>query len=164
MRLRDHPMIEVTRAVSCSPERAWEIVTDITLPTAVDGELQSVAWQDDADAVALGARFTGENQNEQFGTWTTVSEVVDLEPGRRWVWSVGPGHGDAWAYWGFEVDPSRQGALVRQWGRLGDGESAFAAFAAAQPEKEGRIIDYRLGIWRAGMEANLDEVARRAEA
>ncbi|CAM3834506.1 SRPBCC family protein [Tsukamurella strandjordii] len=160
MRLRDNPIIEVTRKLTCSPEQAWALVTDIALPTRADGELQRAEWLDGATGVALGARFRGHNANGELGEWTTESEVIDVEDGRRWVWSVGPeGGGEPWATWGFEVDPARDGAVVRQWARIGDGTSPFAAFVAAQPEKEARIIDFRLGIWRAGMEANLAALA-----
>ncbi len=162
MRLRDNPIIEVTRKLPCTPQRAWELVTDIALPTAAEGELQRVEWLDGADAVAEGARFRGYNRSDELGEWHTDAVITEVEPGRRWVWSVCVGEGAPWATWGFEVDPAREGALVRQWARVGDGASPFAAFVAAQPEKEARIIDYRLGVWRAGMEANLDELARRA--
>ncbi|KXP00120.1 SRPBCC family protein [Tsukamurella pseudospumae] len=161
MRLRDNPTVEVSRVLNCSPEQAWEFVTDIALPTIVDGELERAEWLDGATGVAEGARFRGYNSNEQLGQWTTDSVVVEVEDGRRWVWAVGPEGAAPWATWGFEVDPSRQGAIVRQWARVGDGASPFAAVVAAQPEKEGRIVDYRLGVWRAGMEANLDELVRR---
>ncbi|WP_461166836.1 SRPBCC family protein [Tsukamurella serpentis] len=161
MRLRDNPTVEVTRTLNCSPARAWDLVTDITLPTGVDGELRRVEWLDGATGVVEGARFRGYNRNEQLGEWTTDSVVVEVEDGRRWVWAVGPRDSEPWATWGFEVDPSRQGAVVRQWARFGDGASPFAAAVATQPEQEGRIVAYRLGVWRAGMEANLAELARR---
>ncbi|ADG80576.1 Cyclase/dehydrase OS=Tsukamurella paurometabola (strain ATCC 8368 / DSM / CCUG 35730 / CIP 100753/ JCM 10117 / KCTC 9821 / NBRC 16120 / NCIMB 702349 /NCTC 13040) OX=521096 GN=Tpau_4005 PE=4 SV=1 [Tsukamurella paurometabola] len=160
MRLRDNPVIEVTRKLACTPEQAWALVTDISLPTRTDGELQRVEWLDGAERVALGARFRGYNRNDQLGEWATDAEVIEVEEGRRWVWSVGPeGGGEAWTSWGFEVDPSRDGALVRQWGRVGDGASPFRAFVAAHPEREARIIEYRLDLWRTAMEANLAALA-----
>ncbi|MGB3302456.1 SRPBCC family protein [Gordonia sp. (in: high G+C Gram-positive bacteria)] len=162
MRLRDNPIIQVSRNLPCTPEQAWALVTDIALPTQVDGELQRAEWIDGADGVAPGARFRGFNASDAMGEWTTLSEVVDFEDGRRWVWSVGPDSADtagaSWATWGFEVDPTRDGCVVRQFARAGDGDSPFAAVVAATPEKEGRIIDYRLNVWRQGMEANLDAV------
>lgn len=162
MRLRDNPIIEVSRRIACTPERAWELVTDIGLPTAAAGELQRVEWLDGAAGVEVGARFRGYNRSDDLGEWHTDCVVVDVEDGRRWVWAVGPNGEEPWATWGFEVDPTRDGALVRQWARIGDGASPFAGFVAAQPDKEARIIDFRLGVWRAAMEANLDELARRA--
>jgi len=158
MRLRDNPTVEVSRKVACSPERAWELVTDITLPTRVDGELQRVEWLDGASEVAPGARFRGYNENAELGQWQTDATIVDVEDGRRWVWSVGPADAEPWAYWGFEVDPARDGSIVRQWAKIGDGDSPFAGFVAAAPDKEARIIEGRLAVWRAGMESNLDGI------
>lgn len=162
MRLRDNPIIEVSRVLPCTPERAWELVTDIELPTTVEGELQSVEWLDGATAVAEGARFRGHNRNRDIGEWTTVATVTEVDEGRRWVWSVGITD-EAFTSWGFEVSPARDGGTtVRQWGRIGNGDSPFSAFIAKHPEREAEIIDYRLGVWRTAMEANLDELARRA--
>lgn len=164
MRLRDNPIVEVSRKLSCSPERAWELVTDIALPTRAEGELQRVEWLDGADRVAVGARFRGYNRNNELGDWATDSVITEVEDGRRWVWSVGATGSPGWATWGFEIDPARDGSLVRQWARIGNAESPFATFVASQPEKEGRIIEYRLRIWQSGMEANLECLARESIA
>ncbi|MFC0316272.1 SRPBCC family protein [Gordonia phosphorivorans] len=159
MRLRDNPIIEVSRKLDCTPERAWELVTDITLPTSADGELFAAEWLDDADAVAVGARFVGHNRNDTLGEWSTTSVITEVEDGRRWVWSVGPEDAQPWAVWGFEVEPAREGSIVRQWARFGAGDSPLRGFIDAQPEKEARIISGRMAVWQAGMEANLDVVA-----
>ncbi|GAA4744342.1 SRPBCC family protein [Gordonia alkaliphila] len=159
MRLRDNPIIEVSRKLDCTPEQAWALVTDIALPTRADGELVGVEWLDDADAVAVGARFAGHNRNEVLGEWTTTSVVTEVEDGRRWVWSVGTDDAEPWALWGFEVDPAREGVVVRQWGRFGPGDSPLRGMIAAQPEKEARIIAGRMAVWQAGMEANLAALA-----
>ncbi|MFT3661181.1 MAG: SRPBCC family protein [Gordonia sp. (in: high G+C Gram-positive bacteria)] len=155
MRLRDNPTVEVTRPLDCSPERAWELVTDIELPVRAAGELQGIEWLDGATAVAVGARFRGRNSNDALGEWHTVSTVIEVEEGRRWVWAVGPDDDEPWAYWAFEVEPARDGCLVRQWARIGDGRSPLAGFVERMPEKEGRIVQQRLEVWRRGMAANL---------
>ncbi|MDV2474800.1 SRPBCC family protein [Rhodococcus zopfii] len=163
MRLRDTPTVEVTRRLSCGPERAWELVTDIELPTRTDGELQRVEWLDSPSGVAVGARFRGYNANEQMGEWHTESEIVEVEDGRRWVWRVGPVDAPI-ASWGFEVDSDRDGTVVRQWAKMHPGQSPLAAFIAQHPDKEGAIIAHRLSVWEKGMTANLaalDELADR---
>ncbi|WOC11690.1 SRPBCC family protein [Gordonia sp. MP11Mi] len=113
-----------------------------------------------ATAVTQGARFVGHNQNQELGQWHTTSVITDVEDGRRWVWSVGLDDGEPWAYWAFEVDPARDGCIVRQWVKIGNGQSPFAGFVAAAPGREARIIDGRLRVWRAGMESNLDAIER----
>ncbi|EGD55336.1 SRPBCC family protein [Gordonia neofelifaecis] len=155
MRLRDSPTVEVSRELRCAPEHAWQMVTDISLPTRAPGELQRVEWLDGADAVTVGARFSGHNRNEQMGDWQTISVITEVEPGRRWVWTVGPDSKAPFASWGFEVDPMRDGTIVRQWARIGDAESPFKTFIDAHPDREGEIIAFRLGVWQRAMEANL---------
>ncbi|MGV7636774.1 SRPBCC family protein, partial [Mycobacterium kansasii] len=61
---------------------------------------------------------------------------------------------------GFEVEPAEGGALVRQWARAGPGTSPLSEYIAQHPEQEAQIIDFRLGLWRDYMEANLDLLAR----
>jgi hypothetical protein len=168
VRVRDLPSVEVTTRLAVDTDRAWALVTDITLPTRTAGELDTVEWEPGHDGVALGARFRGHNRSDDLGQWTTACEVVDLEPGRRWVWAVfgmwdepdptpatpaaGP---DPMAWWGFEVDPARSGCIVRQFARMGPGPSGISAAVAQHPDLEGRIVERRLAVWRDAMTANL---------
>lgn len=163
MRYRDLPTVEVELAIAGPPEKVWEVVTDIELPVACAGELIGVEWLDGATTPTLGARFVGRNRSEYIGEWETICTVIDLEPGRRWVWEVSAEGAEPWAQWGFEVDPSRQGSLVRQFGRLGLGWSPMVAAIENSPEKEGRIVSARLAEHRAALTANLEEVKRRVE-
>lgn len=162
MRYRDQPTIEVTQRVRCDVATAWKYVTDITLPARCSVELQAVEWLDDADGVKVGARFRGRSRHDAFGNWETVCEVVEVEDQRRWVWNVfGPdGVG---ATWGFEVEPASDGALIRQWARLGPGPSGLSIAIAAQQDKEARIIAGRLSEWQKNMQANLDWIRRQIE-
>ncbi|GAB2661387.1 SRPBCC family protein [Prescottella soli] len=163
MRLRDTPTVEVVERLSCSPEQAWALVTDIELPTRADGELQRVEWLDGATGVALGARFRGYNANPQMGEWQTESEVVEVEAGRRWVWCVGSVEAPL-AVWGFEVESDGDGSIVRQWAKVGTGRSPLSDFIDKHPDKEGAIVARRLSVWRDGMAANLAMLAQLAAA
>ncbi|GAA2062227.1 SRPBCC family protein [Williamsia deligens] len=168
MRVRDLPTVEVSARLTISVDAAWASVTDITLPTRVPGELSSVEWEDGHDGVALGARFIGHNRSDDLGEWSTSCVVVDLEPGRRWVYAVfglwdepdpspvrpAPGP-EPMTWWGFEVEPASTGCIVRQFARMGPGPSGISAAVAAHPDREARIIDRRLGVWREAMGANL---------
>ncbi len=155
MRYSDQPTIEVSARVPCDVGTAWEHVTDITLPTRCSSELQRVEWLDGADRVEVGARFRGHNKHEALGEWHTLCEVVEVADQRRWVWNVLGADGAA-ATWGFEVEPTGDGALIRQWARMGPAASGLSAAIAAQPEKEGRIVARRLAEWQQNMQANLD--------
>ncbi|HNP57671.1 MAG TPA: SRPBCC family protein [Gordonia sp. (in: high G+C Gram-positive bacteria)] len=164
MRYHDQPTIEVEMKVAATPEEVWPVVTDITLPVDLPGELYEAEWLADADGPAVGARFVGRNRIDNLGQTETVCTVVELEPGRRWVYSVNVGDMEPWAQWGFEVDPSRDGSVVRQFVRIGLAPSPLKVAIDAAPEKEGRIISRRLGGFRDAITANLEEVRRRCEA
>jgi hypothetical protein len=160
MRYRDCPTVECSARVAATPEEAWALVTDITLPARFSPELQAAEWLDGATQVAVGNRFRGHNKHEALGEWTTECRVSEVEEGRRWVWQVGNAEGEVMASWGFEVEPARDGTTVRQWARMGPAPSGLAGAIAAMPEKEARIVARRLEEWQAGITANLDGIQR----
>lgn len=162
MRYRDQPTIEVTQRVRCDVGTAWQYVTDINLPARCSSELQAVEWLGDADCVRVGARFSGRSRHEAFGEWQTVCEVVEVEDQRRWVWNV-LGPDGVGATWGFEVEPASDGALIRQWGRMGPGPSGLTPAILAQPDKEARIVARRLSEWQQNMQTTLDWVRAQVE-
>ena len=98
----------------------------------------------------------------QMGEWHTESEVVEVEDGRRWVWRVGPAD-EPFAHWGFEVDSDGDGALVRQWAKVGTGRSALADFIDRHPDREAAILEHRMSVWRDGMTANLAVLKQLAD-
>jgi uncharacterized protein YndB with AHSA1/START domain len=162
MRYRDCPTVEVSRRIAVDPATAWAAVTDIALPTRFSAELQSVAWLDGATEPVVGARFAGVNRNEHLGEWTTTCTVAEVDPPRRWTWDVSAG-GEAWSTWGFEIDPVRDGVVVRQWMRMGPGRSGLNIAIDAMPDREARIIEVRLAEHAAAMTANLDGLATQLE-
>ena len=62
---------------------------------------------------------------------------------RRWVYNV-VGPDGASATWAFEVEPTSDGVLIRQWARMGPGPSGLTPAIAAMPDKEARIVANRL--------------------
>jgi hypothetical protein len=155
MRYSDLPTVEVTQRVNCDVPTAWALVTDIGLPARCSPELQSVEWVGDADGVKVGARFRGSSEHAAFGAWQTECEVVEVDEGRRWVYDVHGPEGVS-ATWAFEVEPTRDGVLVRQWARMGPGPSGLTPAIVAQPDKEARIVSKRLAEWQQNMQVNLD--------
>lgn len=155
MRYRDQPTVEVTARVKCDVSTAWARVTDIGLPARCSSELQGVEWLGDSDGVAVGARFRGTNQHEAMGTWQVECEVVEVDEGRRWVWNALGSDGPT-ATWGFEIEPTSDGVLIRQWARMGPGPSGLTFAITAKPEKEARIVAGRLAEWKQNMQVNLD--------
>lgn len=162
MRYRDCPTVEVSERIAVDPETAWAAVTDITMPTRFSTEVQAVAWLDGATSPVVGARFEGQNENEHLGAWSTTCTVTEVEAPRRWTWDVSAGD-EAWSTWGFEVDPVRDGVVVRQWLRIGPGRSGLNIAIDAMPDREGRIIEVRLAEHRTAMAANLSGLKAELE-
>ncbi|WIM87848.1 SRPBCC family protein [Candidatus Mycobacterium wuenschmannii] len=161
MRYRDLPTIEVTQRVKCDVPTAWALVTDINLPTKCSSELRGVEWLDGATGVEVGARFRGRNVNEAMD-WSTVCEVVEVDAPHRWVYNVQGPEGPC-ATWAFEVEPTSDGALIRQWGRMGPGPSGLTPAILSMPDKEARIIATRLAEWQTNMQANLECIRAEVE-
>lgn len=164
MRYRDLPSIEVSARMSATPEAVWAVLSDITFPCRFSPELQDVAWAD-GDAAAppvIGRRFRGRSINDALGEWTTEAEILELEPLRRFVWHTIV-DGETSARWGFEIDPTSDGVIVRQWGRMGPGLNGITMAIAAMPDKEPRIIAGRLREWSEAMRANLDGLRQLLE-
>ena len=162
MRYRDQPTVEVTRRVTCDVAAAWAAVTDIELPARCSAELQAVQWVDGFDHVDVGARFRGRNQHDAMGSWETECVVTECDQGVRWTWNVTGGEAVI-ATWGFEVEPTSDGALIRQWARMGPGRSGLSYAIDARPELEARIVAGRLAEWQQNMQTNLDTIAARFE-
>ena len=162
MRYRDQPTIEVTQRVKCDIPTAWALVTDIGLPARCSPELQSVEWLGDADGVTVGARFRGSSEHTAFGAWQTECEIVEVEEGRRWVYDVHGLEGVS-ATWAFEVEPTSDGVLIRQWARMGPGPSGLTPAIVAKPDMEARIVARRLTEWQQSMQVNLDCIRDSAE-
>lgn len=164
MRYRDCPTVEVSERIAVDPTVAWAAVTDIALPVRTSPELVSVAWLDGATEPVVGARFEGCNANPHLGEWTTTNTVVEVEAPRRWVWEVSAEGAEPWSRWGFEVDPARDGCVVRQWCRMGPGPSGLTIAIEAMPEREGRIVEVRMAEHREAMAATLAALKADLEA
>jgi hypothetical protein len=162
MRYRDQPTVEVTQRVRCDVPAAWKLVTDIGLPARCSSELVAVEWLGDADGVEVGARFRGSNEHAAMGSWQTECEVVEVDEGRRWVWNV-VGPDGVGATWAFEVEPTSDGVLIRQWARMGPGPSGLTHAIVARPELEGRIVARRLTEWQENMQFNLNSIRDQLE-
>lgn len=161
MRYSEGPTTESTVHVAAPPEVVWPLVSDIHLVAESSDELQEVAWVE-GDGTALGHRFRGRNVHPQAGEWETVSQVTEYEPGHAFGWTV-MDPANPTAVWRFELTAADDGTEVRQWARMGPGPSNLTGIIARMPDKEERIVAYRLGEWRASMERTLAHIKERAE-
>lgn len=163
MRYRDCPTIEAALKISTTVDAAWAVLTDIELPARFSPELERVEWLGAAREVAVGSRFRGVNRNEHYGEWATECVVTEVEERARWTWDVMHGE-EVSTSWGFEVEPARDGVLVRQWVRMGPGPSGLTTSIAAMPDKEARIVARRLQEFQEAMTANLTGIRELLES
>ena len=140
--------------IPASPQRVWELVTDITLMPRFSTELQSTAWADGFGTAELGAQFLGTNRHPAIGEWTTTSHIVDFEPLRLFGWAVGNPEKPA-AVWRFELSPTTGGTRLSYTARIGPGSSGVSMLIDREPERAEEIISRRLAQFRAGMQATL---------
>ncbi|MEU7581499.1 SRPBCC family protein [Streptomyces sp. NPDC041068] len=162
-RYADGPTVEVSGRIAASPERVWELVSDIGLMPALSGELQSVAWVEGASGPALGARFTGRSRHTSLGEWETTSYVVECEAPRVFAWAVSdperPG-----ALWRFGLAERDDGGTdLTQWMRLGPGRSGLSLAIDRMPDKEQKIVFVRLREFERSMTATIDAIKQLAE-
>jgi uncharacterized protein YndB with AHSA1/START domain len=110
----------VTVHMAASPERIWELVSDVTQIGRFSPETFEAEWLDGATGPALGARFKGHVKRNGRGPvyWTTCS-VVTCEPGREFAFGVGP-PGKALNTWRYRLEPSGDGTDVTESFELAD--------------------------------------------
>jgi uncharacterized protein YndB with AHSA1/START domain len=161
MRMSDGPSVEVEVSIEASPERVWEMVTDIVGMGDWSPEYDGGEWLDGASGPTLGARFRGRNRRLD-RKWESVSTVVEAEPGRSFAWAVddpaNPG-----ATWRFDLTPEGAGTRVRQYVRLGPGPSGLTRRIEQVPDREERIVQARVDEHRRNMETTLQSMKSAAE-
>ena len=162
MRFADGPTTSAEVLIDASPDRVWEIVSDITVPVRFSSELIDTVWLDGATGPHEGARFVGRSYHEAVGEWETTSVVTACDEGRLLEWAVGD-PAEPGATWRFTVTPAPAGTRLTQWMRIGPGGSGLNAALDAMPEKESKILATRLREHRANMQRTLEGIKELAE-
>lgn len=160
MRYADGPTAEVEILVDASVDRLWSLITDLDLPARFSNEFQGAEWLDAGPA--LDARFKGRSEHAAIGKWETTCVVTRCEVNRVFEWAVGDAE-NASAKWRFDLEPSADGVLLRQWCQIGPGPSGLTPAIMAMPDKEERIVARRLEEFRANMQATVEGIKQVAE-
>lgn len=143
----------VERHVAAPPERVWEVVTDIERSPEVIGAVDSVEVHTDPP-FGIGTRWT-ETRTMGKRQATETMEVVEIDPGRRYV-----------------VEAVGTGARYRSEFRLepdGDGTRLTSTFGAEPLGLVSRLMAATIGrlfegATRRALVADLDDIARASEA
>jgi uncharacterized protein YndB with AHSA1/START domain len=161
-RYSDMPTVEVQTWIDAPPERIWPLVADIELMPRLSEELQSVEWLDPGAPPAVGSKFRGHNKHEALGEWSTVSHVVEYEPGQVFAWAVEDPEQPS-ATWRFTLRPDKGGTTLIEWMRLGPGRSGLSLAIDAMPDKEQKIVFIRLREFEQSMTRTLADIKALAE-
>jgi len=105
------PVSEST-AIASSPERVWELVSDVTRMGEWSPETQACQWKSGAAGPAVGARFSGRNRNGRY-SWSTSCRVTAADPGRLFAYRVSY-LGMAIAEWSYELRPTAEGCELTE--------------------------------------------------
>jgi len=110
----------VTVHMAASPERIWELVSDVTRIGRYSPETFEAEWLDGATGPAVGARFRGHVKRNGRGPvyWTTCTVTASV-PGREFAFGVGPGE-KSLSVWGYQLEPTGDGTDVTESFRLAD--------------------------------------------
>lgn len=73
--------------IDATPQRVWELVSDLPGMGALSPENTGGSWRGGATAPSVGARFRGTNRNGS-RRWSTSVSVTRCEPGRSFAFAV----------------------------------------------------------------------------
>ncbi|MHA6801970.1 SRPBCC family protein [Salinifilum ghardaiensis] len=161
-RYADAPGVEVARWIAATPERVWELISDVRRMPELSDELQEAEWLG-AGGPAVGATFRGRSRHSALGEWSTTSHVVECEAGRVFAWAVEDPDAPA-ASWRFHLEPVDGGTRLTQRAQLGPGRSGLSLAIDRTPEKETKIVAGRLREFEQYMTDTLARVAALVEA
>jgi nitroreductase len=179
---RAHPWhgrgVTVEMDIDATPERLWELVSDITTPGRHCREAAGAAWDDDG-AHGVGSTFKGRNATDDCGhplidavvvrlvgsmEWETPCWVSVWEPGRRFMYNVGDPD-TPWTQWGFTLEPLVGGGTrVRHFFIHGPGMTGTSLAATENPAEADAIIAGRFHCIRDNMSQVLAGIRREAES
>lgn len=162
VQLSELPTLEVCWSVAVPPDKVWALVSDITQVGDWGGECVHAEWIDGADGPVVGARFRG-RQVRQGREWTSVSVVIEAEPGVSFEWAVGdPRY--ASATWRYQLTADGSGGtILRYRAVMGPGPSGLSEAIAQAPEREDSIVTFRLHEHERNMAATLEAIKQAAE-
>lgn len=150
---------EVTRVVNASPEAIYRLVSDVTRTPEHSPEVVRCSWEGGATGPVVGARFVAKNNVGRGPSWTNRPVVTVAEPGQAFAVSRTE-KGAGTIVWRYDLEPHREGTLVRQSYEVTSPVRRFGWFIMGTLYG---LKDRRAGL-RENMQQSLARVAAIAEA
>jgi uncharacterized protein YndB with AHSA1/START domain len=150
--------VSVSRTINAPAEHVWSLISDVTRMGEWSPETTGCQWLKGATGPAVGARFSGANENAG-KKWKTACKVNECEPGKSFGFGVyaGPLRLTQWSY-NFEPSADGSSCVVTE---------STTNFVPGPITKLGKFISGvkdRESHNRAGMEVTLTNLAAAAEA
>jgi hypothetical protein len=101
--------------MAATPERVWELLSDVTRIGRYSPETFEAVWIDGATGPAIGARFRGHvKRNGKGPTYWTMCTVSSCEPGRTFAFGVGAADKTPLNVWRYDISPAGDGCDVTE--------------------------------------------------
>lgn len=175
--MSEGPGATVEIDIDASPQRVWELVSDINIGAQFSEEFVRAEWiesgEDDSgvnsdrddSTIDVGSQFIGYNQHPAIGEWSLTLTVTEYEPNVVFGWASGDNEDTAGARWRWEIDRLHgQRSRLRHTVRLGPGSSGLNVAIKAMPGKEPRIIHRRQNEHLTNMTLCVQGIKALAEA
>lgn len=109
---------QVTVPMQATPERVWEVLSDVTRIGEFSPETFEARWTRGSTGPEVGAHFKGHVRRNGIGpVYWTLCRVTDCEPGRRFGFTVLAGDRPV-NNWAYEITPTADGCEVTESFRL----------------------------------------------
>ena len=156
------PGVTVEIDIAATPERVWELASDINISARFSSEFQGADWID-SDGPRVGASFKGRNERSDIDRkWETTSYVVECDEPHVFAWNVNDRDQPS-AKWRFELEKIPGGTRFRQSFILGQRLSATGTAMVENPDQAGQILASRSEHHRGNMMQNLQGIKDLAE-
>lgn len=160
LRFGDGVGTQVATTIDATPDRVWDLISDINVPARFSDEFLGAEWTSDRRGV--GATFVGHNRHEAIGEWDMLCFVSDHELNVRFGWITSdlsnPG-----AQWRFDLDPDGTGTRLTYSMVLGPGPSGLTVAIDSLPDAEERILIRRATEHHRAMETVVAGIKELAE-
>ena len=104
--------IEVSRVINATPERVYELVSDLPRMGEWSPENNGGKWLGDVTTPTVGSKFKGKNANG-WRKWSTIATVVAADPGKEFTFDVAS-TGMKVARWGYTLEAVEGGTKVTE--------------------------------------------------
>lgn len=104
--------VSVSRVIAASPERLYQLITDLARMGEWSPENRGGRWLKGAHGAAINARFKGKNANG-WRRWSSIAKVLIADRPREFVFEV-TSRGFRVAKWGFVFEPVEGGTRVTE--------------------------------------------------